>query len=154
MGRNRFAGPSIPHRISLSDGDWIEVRKFLNNGEAKRLEAAGLMSPIRTAPTETNPQGEILTPIDMERYELERAAVYLLDWSFRNEADKSIPLNGRDGSVDLGALRALTPEDFEEMNRAIVAHIIVMAKEKKAQREAAAKTAKEAALPESVPALQ
>lgn len=152
MGRNRFAGPSVPKRIPLSDGDWIEVRTRLNNGEAKKLEMAGLMPPIRTAPDATHPFGEILTPIDLERYELERAAIYLLDWSFRNEADKPIALNGRDGTVDLGALRALHPEDFEEVNTAIVTHIIATAKEKK--DKAMTTTSVPVTSPNSEPTLQ
>lgn len=116
MGRNRFNEPAVD-RIPLSDGDWIEVKRDLDTGDAKKLEAAGMKNPIRME------NGEIYTPIDWEVYELHRAMIFLTDWSFCDSTAKPRKLS-------LDALRALKPPDFEEINTAIYSHIFARAKEK------------------------
>jgi hypothetical protein len=130
MGRNRFVSPSSD-RIPLSDGDWIEVKHDLNNGERLALEQAGNLPPIRDG------QGGLITPIDWSRHELERAFIFLTDWSFRGADDKPVKL-----SID--ALRAIDPDTFREINQAILSHSTRRAaereEEKKQRAEAAAST--------------
>lgn len=120
MGRNRFA-PATVDRIPLDDGDWIEVKHELNNGEHKKLEAAGLKPP-------TVVNGKVISPIDWEVYEIERCAIFLVDWSFRDADDRPVPVN-------LASIRALDIETFDAINSAIFKHVAEVAVEKKAQRE-------------------
>lgn len=123
MGRlDRFvkAGPDNTERIPLSDGDWIEVRKKLNTGEQKRLDEVGKVAPVMVG-------GKIIFPIDWAVYEVDRAAIWLLDWSIKDAADKPVAL-----SVD--AIRALDPDDFEEINTAIVNHMAKVKTESDAKK--------------------
>lgn len=109
MARNRFVAAEID-RIELSDSDWIEIKRQLNNGEQKVLEAAGMKAPIKVG-------DEFMTPIDWAVYEIERAAILLTDWSFRGPDDKPVKL-----SID--ALKALHPKDFKEINDAIYKYMM------------------------------
>jgi len=129
MARNRL-GTTEVDRIHLSDGDWIEVKRDLNNGDMKRLEEAGLAPPVRLN------DGSITRPIDWSRYEIERAAIFITDWSFRGPDDKPLPLKSGNGMVMSSALQAIDTESFDEINAAILRHTIARAAEKKAQREA------------------
>lgn len=133
MGRNRFLIPEVT-RIPLSDGDWIEVKKYLNNGDHKRMEAVGQKPPVFTT------DGGVITPVDWEIYEIGRAAIYLLDWSFRDATDKPVVLKSPDGVVSIDAIKALDIDTFEEINKAIMAHVVAMAKEKNDRRVAALAT--------------
>ena len=118
MGRNRFTVPSVD-RVYLDDGDWIELKHELNNGESKKLEAAGLKPPQVV-------NGRVVSPIDWEVFEIERAIVFLTDWSFRDAADKPV-------KVSTDALKALNVEDFQAINQAIMKHVAEVATIKKQQ---------------------
>lgn len=120
MGRIRFVKPET-ERLSLSDGDWIEVKKDLNTGELKKLEAAGHKPPVELA------SGRVINPLDWERHELERAMVFLTGWSFKGFDDKPVELT-------MDALKSLEPPDFEEINKAIFDYTIKRAAEKKSLR--------------------
>jgi len=121
MSRNRTTKPETT-RLFISDGDWIEVKTTLNNGDNKRLEAAGLKPPVMI-------DGRIIAPIDWAVHDIERALIFLTDWSFRGFDDHDLPLN-RD------SVMAIDPETFEEVNKAILEHVIKQAKEKKERAEA------------------
>lgn len=126
MSRNRFT-VAEPHRIHLSEDEWIDVKKDLSNGDSKKLEAAGLDKPVSV-------DGKIIRPIDWERYEIERAAIFLIDWNLRDGNNKEIPIKRKDGSIDPAALRALNPEDFDEINTAIMEYTLARSAEKNALR--------------------
>lgn len=121
MGRNRFQPPDV-ERIPLSDGDWIEIKKDLNNGDSKKHEAAGLKPPAVV-------DGKIISPVNWETYDIERAAIFLVDWSFRDKYDKPTR-----PSID--TIKALRPEDFAEVNTAIFRHVMTRAAEKAAHKAA------------------
>lgn len=120
MGRNRFLSADSV-RLPLTDGDWVEVKKDLNTGDQKRLENAGTLPPIKV-------DGQVINPIDWERYELERAMIFLTDWSFRGADDKPVKLT-------IDALRALEIESFDEVNKAIFKHVGARMLEKKALKD-------------------
>lgn len=134
-----MAGTEVD-RIPLTDGDWIEVKRDLNNGDLKRLEEAGLAPPVRLS------DGSVTRPIDWSRYEIERAAIFLEDWSFRGPDDKPVPLKNGNG-VMVAALKAIDPESFDEINAAILTHTVARAAEKKALREAKEKKQPETLIP-------
>lgn len=132
MSRNRFT--VVEHTtIPLSGDEWIMVKKDLNNGDAKLLDEAGLNHPVLV-------EGKIIRPIDWSRYEIERAAIYLLDWNLRDGNNKEMPLKKADGTIDINMLKALNPEDFDEVNAAILKHALERGKEKNALRESQLKS--------------
>lgn len=104
MARNRFVVPENT-RLQLSDGDWIEVKKQLNVGEQKQLEAAGVTRSALGPPI-----------IDWQEYQIGRAAVWITDWSFADETGKQ-----REFSVE--ALKAVDVDTFQEIQAALNAHI-------------------------------
>lgn len=124
----RFVVPKVI-RIPLTDGDWIEVREYLNTGEQKALESAGSDTPIKLA------DGTVYTPVDWVRYELERASIFLLDWSLRDVEDRPVPLFKNNVFI-IESLKALDPLDFQEINGAIIKHVMDKAAEKNARRAA------------------
>lgn len=139
MSKNRFTSGEV-ERLDLSEGDWVEIVKDLNTGEQKKLEAAGLKPPIAVS----QPDGtfKIVSPIDWEVYEIDRAMIFLKAWSFRDKEDRPKPLT-RD------AVKALSPPDFEEVNQAIITYTIKRAAEKNAER-----VAREGLTPKTPPTLK
>jgi len=124
MGRNRFVMPDVV-RIDLTDGDWIEIKKELSVGDAKRIQNAAI----------TFVGGDINDDrkfgVDMERASIEQVLVWLVEWSFRNEKDKPV-------SITRESIRSLDQESFEEIENAITSYAETLEKEKnalKAHRE-------------------
>lgn len=113
---NRFVQPEVV-RLDLSDGDWLEVRKELSMGEARRAMA-------RTIKT-MRADGRIEPDIEMVgRAEI---AAYILDWSFVDAADKRVPYSD-------AALDNLTGETYAEIETAVRAHIATVEDERKNAR--------------------
>lgn len=138
MGRNRFI-KSGSKRIDLTDGDWIEIKRDLNSGETKAVEAAGETPPVIVI----GPDGKekVVERVDWTRYEFDRALVYLTRWSFIDgEGEDAQPME-----ISLDSLRALDPESFSEISAAILTHILETAATKKAQRLARMKQTGESA---------
>lgn len=140
MGRNRFVNGDV-NRIELSDGDWIEVKKDLNTGDQKKLEAAGNGIPVRLA------DGTVHTPIDWAIYEIDRAVIFLTAWSFQDfTKDPPQPV-----ALTRAAIVAMDPPDFEEMNKAIFNWVMQRAAEKNALRATRTSTLKSSPDAEPVP---
>lgn len=137
MGRNRFP-PQEVTRIPLSDGDWIEIKTNLNSGDAKIVEHAGEMLPVKDA------NGNFLVPIDWAVFEYTRAAIYLTDWSFRGADDKPVPLRNKSGVVSVDTLKAMDAESFAEVNEAISLHVKRQVEAKKAARRLSEQLLKQA----------
>lgn len=119
MGRNRFQKPDVK-RLELSDGDWITIKKELNNGDQKRCDAAGMKKPMLA-------NGRVISPIDWEVYAMERCLVYLVEWSFEDETGARV-------AVTLDALKAMDTESFDEIDNAIAKFVREHDEAKKQQR--------------------
>lgn len=109
---HRFADGSQV-RLELSGGDWISVRAELSYGQQRRLATAALTG-VPDALAEQG-GGERLS-VDWARFEIERLATWLLDWSF-TDAD------GDHVVVSRQAIEALSPEAAAEVNAALDRHI-------------------------------
>ncbi len=135
MGINRFL-KTESDRIFISGGDWIEVKKDLDTGDSRRLEECGKCAPVMI--DDRLPNGKTYTrpfyPIDWSRYELERAMIWLTDWSFQDANQKSVAL-----SID--ALRALDTETFAEISEVLSKRLIEVSEKKTKLREERMKTA-------------
>lgn len=119
MSRNRVVRPSVT-RITISEGDWIEVKNELTVGEQKALEAAGLKEPIML-------NGRPFQPIDWAVYELERALIFLKAWNLvGGEPEGPIPL-------DFSGISSLDVDSFAEINQAIIKFTVDQAAKKLAR---------------------
>lgn len=133
-------------RIPILDGaHWIEVKRDLNTGELKKLESIGTKPPVFTG---EGADRTLVNPIDWEVYEIGKVMIWLRNWSLVNDDD------GQPVPLSQAAVKALEPDVFDEINRAIITHSLERAKAKKAAREAkvkADKAAKEDQLTNSLP---
>jgi hypothetical protein len=104
MGRCRFVQPGTV-RLSLSDGEWIEVKRELNAGEQQHLEA-GYVKDMR--------MGERPT-LDYERVGVTRILEYVTGWSL-------LDFNGQPEPFEESALKMLDRDTYLEIDEAIRAH--------------------------------
>jgi hypothetical protein len=107
-------------RVALSEGDWIEVKKFLNVGEQRSLEGAGIAG-VRGVGREADSRSYEL---NYERLTLSRIEAYVLDWSF-------LGLDGKALKVTPENIRTLIPAIAKEIDEALDAHIKAMEAELK-----------------------
>lgn len=109
MSRNRFVRADTT-RLDLSEGDWIEVKEDISFGEDQRLN--GLMvAAYRPAENGAGNQWGI----EWARYVVARIETWLVDWSFRDERDKPVPLSRQ-------AIENLGRADAQEILDALNAH--------------------------------
>lgn len=104
MPRNRFISPEIV-RLPLSDGDWIDVKKELNAGEARRVFTKLVKTMHAGEKAELNPE-------DVGKTKL---VEYLIGWSF-------IDQDGRPSAYSPEALDDLEPDTYNEIAKAIETH--------------------------------
>jgi hypothetical protein len=104
MGRCRFVQPET-ERLTLSDGEWIEVKRELNAGEQRHAQA-GYYKDIRV--------GERAT-VDFEQYGKTKILAYLVGWSFTG-------FDGRPEPFDESALNQLDMDTYLEIEAALDAH--------------------------------
>uniref|UniRef100_A0A6M3J9E1 Tail assembly chaperone n=1 Tax=viral metagenome TaxID=1070528 RepID=A0A6M3J9E1_9ZZZZ len=106
-----FVDPAV-ERLSLSDGQFIDVKKQLSHGESDDMFD-------RMAPYVVPGQ-----PVQMKSREVRTAKVfsYLVGWSLMRHG-KPVPMGPEvPDSERLGAINALAPERFTEIFKAIDAH--------------------------------
>lgn len=111
MGRDRIVEPET-ERLTISDGDYIDVKKRLNHGESDDYFAR--ISPFQTP-------GE---PIKMETRQIRTSKVlaFLLGWSLTQKG-KPIPYSiDMTEGARLATLNSLDPASFTEIFKAIDTH--------------------------------
>lgn len=112
------------HKIEISQGDWLLVKKHLTAGE-KRSMLAQMM-------------GAHGPRIDPTRVGLSRIMTYLLDWSFSDAEGKPVVIRDQSLEVLEAALDALDPESFAEVLKAIEVHDDAMEKARAEEKNAQA----------------
>lgn len=118
----RFVKPDVV-RIALGEGaDWIEVRKELSVGEDKRYRTKGLRA--MTGIGGDVKKEDVKVDVEWEQLPFARVCAYLVNWS-------------ADREVTPKAIEALASEDFEVIDKAILAYIDKATEEKKARTTAA-----------------
>jgi hypothetical protein len=123
----RFVTPDVV-RIPLKDGadgtkNWIEVKKELTVGEEKRFRTMGFKQMTPSSGGEQSDKGgdptDAKIDVDWARLALARVETYLQDWSAtKTVKDKVVPV-----PVTRSAIEQLAEEDFDEIDKAIQAHI-------------------------------
>lgn len=119
----KFVAPETV-RLTLSDGQWIEVKKSLSAIEEKRYRSAGMKRMSHRKGDNDEPTNEV--EIDWTAMALARVVTYLVEWSARDEKDRQVP-------VSRDTIGQLDQESFDEIDTAIQAHIEQMDAEKKAR---------------------
>lgn len=98
--------------LSLSDGDWILIKKRLNHGEREaafaRQYTAGEDGKNR--------------PNLMQQTGLAKITAHLIDWSLIDPAGAKIRIRGLQLPDVENAIHALDPEDVDEILEAINGH--------------------------------
>lgn len=118
-----------PWRLTLSDGKFIDIKKRLNHGETEDMYAR------------MSPHGGL---IDRREVRTAKVLAYLIGWSLTKTKDGTpapVPMSPElPEQARLDTIRALDPDRFEEMHKAIEAHEDAMATERAAQKKILAGT--------------
>lgn len=108
--------------LSLSDGDWILVKKWLTAGENNKVFAR-MVKTMKTG--EPGADGKAKPDIDYDIEQmggLSQAVAYLLDWSAKDSDGKPIVIRDKSPREVEEALLALPAEAYKEITEAIEAH--------------------------------
>lgn len=112
MGSEAFVDPGTV-RLELSDGEnWIEVKTELTYGEQKKLENSAIG---RLQAGDFGNAENASIPLEMGSYELVRAQMWIVDWSFTR--------GGKRMRVSRQAIEQLKGRFAEMINDALNAHI-------------------------------
>lgn len=109
-----------PHRLTLHDGKFIDIRKRLNSGEREDMFA-------RISPT----------GIGMNRREVRTAKIlaYVLGWSLTRKG-QPVPMSpDLPENVRVDTIRNLNTDRFDEIHTAIETHEEAMSAERAAQKK-------------------
>jgi hypothetical protein len=122
---SRLVAPGT-HRLTLSNGDYLIVKKKLNAGETMDLFTRAAPDLDVTAPV-------ALTLAKMPPTKVGMAIVtaYLLDWNLVDLEGAVIPIRGAADADKEAALRLLDFDSLIEVMNAITAHDAAMRQEKK-----------------------
>jgi hypothetical protein len=112
MPRCRMVVPETV-RLSISDGDWLEVKKRLTHGERQRMFA--MLREVGADGT--------LRP-NLELLATGQAVAYLVDWSLVDLKGKPIPIET--DAQRVAALNAFDEETVREIARVIGEHVSAM----------------------------
>lgn len=122
MARSPFVPPETV-RLSLREGDWLEVKKYLNHGEQKALEGAGLVAVKPSSDASDRAAFEL----DFRRLGMATLNAYIVDWSFVDAHGKSVKPTPEN-------IAALDLDTAKELDDAIAEHRKRMESEKNGQR--------------------
>jgi hypothetical protein len=120
MGSSRFVRPETT-TLQISNGDWLLVKRRLNHGE--RSAAYNRLAVARENGTYA-----------ATRF-LVQVTNYLIDWSLTDEQSAPVIVRGKSFDELTAILNALDPDDFTEINDAIVAHETAMAAERAEEKK-------------------
>jgi hypothetical protein len=97
-------------RLSLSCGDWVDVKKHITAGDQRRMFRRMIHQGAR---------GDEIDPVMVGPAKL---AVYVLDWSITDAEDRPIRIREMTEEARISAFDELPPEDFAEILQAVEAH--------------------------------
>ena len=95
-------------RLSLSEGDWIDIKPVLTVAEQKRVDSAGMVTG--------SPTGKV--DLSIPEFSFARTMAYVQGWSFTDAEGKPVKFSR-------AAVDALTVQAYEEIEDAISAYIEV-----------------------------
>ena len=104
------------HKIEISQGDWLLVKKHLTAGERRQMFSHMMR------------RGGVGDSLDSSRVGLARILAYLIDWSFTDADDRPLVILDQSMEVVEAKLDAIDPESFTEVLEAIDKHDDAMEK--------------------------
>lgn len=110
--RNRFVVPETV-RYTLSEDEWIEVKKELNAGEERKLASLAMVPTPITVDGKT----KIVDRIDWSQWDLLKAELWMTSWHLHDSTGNVPPLS-------LDSLKALDIKTFSEITSIIDRHAI------------------------------
>jgi len=116
MGRCRFVRPETV-RLTLSDGEWLEVKRELNAGEQNHLES-GYVKDLKMGDRPT---------LDYERVGKTRILEYVTGWSLCG-------FSGQPEPFDESALDLLDQDTYLEILEAIRVHELEISARREARK--------------------
>jgi hypothetical protein len=116
MAKCRFVQPDLV-RLTLSDGDWVDVKRRLSVGE----ERAAFQQIVG----EVNQDG--WRRPNLEMMGIAEMAAYVTGWSFRDPQDRPVP-------VSVAALKQLDGASFKELEAALEAHVTTQDEDEAARK--------------------
>lgn len=119
MARSRFVQLDT-RRLTLSDGDWIEVKTRLSIGALRDLQLRKYA---------VHPDTGKMT-LRVEMVGIADVAAYLVDWSL-----PEMPIRGAKPDVIEAAVRNLEGDDFYEIEAAVDAHVAAVEREREALKK-------------------
>jgi hypothetical protein len=102
-------------RLTLSSGDWLLVKRYLNAGEMNEVARAVL------TPTAVGATAAPMT-IDPVTGPIAWVMAYLLDWSFQHADGSALAIAGQPPAVVRAALQTITFDTYTEVVQAVSAH--------------------------------
>lgn len=123
---SRFRKPDT-HRIDLTDGDWLLVKKHLTAGD----ERGAFAKVIKGGSFATGDRPQV----DPTHLGIAQVASYLLDWSLTDADDKPIRIRDQGYDFVAAALNAMDPESLREIIDAIQAHDAAMTAEREHEKK-------------------
>jgi hypothetical protein len=110
-------------RLALTDGDWVEVKKYLTAGERRQMFAGMLRQGV-----------DGTDEVNTLKIGLSKIAAYLTDWSAKDADGKPVVIADRDVAAVTSAVDSLPPEAFTEVLAAIEAHETAMEAARSAEK--------------------
>lgn len=103
-------------RVSLADGHWLLVKKFLTAGEERRMSSRSMILHPGEKPE-----------IDFMQLGTSSIVEFLIDWSLVDPDGHVIAIRDQPANVVAAALDGLDPDAFVEVQDAINTHVAAMA---------------------------
>lgn len=121
-----FVDPEVT-RVPLSNGGWVDVKKYLNIFDQRRAEAAGVVHVmIDDKDAAGNPMRRMADVIDWSVYDIVRTEIWVTKWLMLDS-------KGEPRELNTDSIKALNVEMFNEISTIIYNRIMEIAKEKKAK---------------------
>jgi len=121
-------------RLTISNGDWLLVKKRLNHGEQQEAFARRYQADV------------VGSRVNLRLLGMDRVLAFLVDWSLIGLDDQVIEIRGKSADEVEAALNSIDPESFEEIRTAIDAHERAMADERAAEKNGTAGAIESAAI--------
>ena len=127
-------------RVTISDGDWLLLKKRLNHGEQQEAFA-------RKYTTDG-----VGSRVNLRLVGMDRVLAFLVDWSLVGLDEQVIDIRGKSSEEVEAALNSIDPESFNEIKRAVEAHERAMDAEREAAKNGKAGEIEHAAISPSLSA--
>lgn len=113
MASSRVVDPDAI-RLTLSDGEWIDVKRELNTGEARR---------VFTNVVKTMHAGE-KAELDPEKVGITQLCEYIVAWSLIDREGKALPCDPRskEHPLTLASLNSIDQDTYIEITESVDAH--------------------------------